>query len=399
MKGAIDVEQNEFDLDLLRDSDAEEETAPEQEAEIFEEKMAEENIEPIHLDYKLKTCEERTELVRRIVESTPKERLTTKYLEILGDYIMGGISKEEKREKLYLTDNRLITINKRETSFEGLAEKFENGEDGIYNLISTNSKNIILQPKQEITQEDIDTIPGMKALTDDMKRVEEAGKSATGRRKYLLKKQLIEMRKDRFILKSIFKPTAHCGTTSKGLHKIDLSETRYVDENGDPQSTGLISFFNEKHVAAILQYYGGLKLETEGHYWDDFYYMLNDFDKLVRDALKDYPRCWDIFQMKIDNKSNAEIQQLFLDKYKEVHTPQYISSIWCNKIPKLIAEKAQNDFLIWYYKNVEQGTWKRCSCCHEWKLASPRFFTRNKTSKDGFYSLCKECRKKKSGQN
>jgi hypothetical protein len=34
------------------------------------------------------------------------------------------------------------TVNKRETSFEGLSNQLENGEDGIYNLI-TNDKNII----------------------------------------------------------------------------------------------------------------------------------------------------------------------------------------------------------------------------------------------------------------
>jgi len=36
----------------------------------------------------------------------------------------------------------MTTVNKRETSFEGLISQFENGEDGIYNLIS-NNKNII----------------------------------------------------------------------------------------------------------------------------------------------------------------------------------------------------------------------------------------------------------------
>ena len=49
---------------------------------------------------------------------------------------MGAISKQEKKDHIYLTDNRRLTINKRETSFEGLAEKFENGADGIYNLIT-----------------------------------------------------------------------------------------------------------------------------------------------------------------------------------------------------------------------------------------------------------------------
>ena len=41
-----------------------------------------------------------------------------------------------------LTENRMMTVNKRETSFEGLVSQLENGEDGIYNLINE-SKNQI----------------------------------------------------------------------------------------------------------------------------------------------------------------------------------------------------------------------------------------------------------------
>jgi hypothetical protein len=36
----------------------------------------------------------------------------------------------------------MTTINKRETSFEGLVSQFENGEDGVYNLMTEN-KNMI----------------------------------------------------------------------------------------------------------------------------------------------------------------------------------------------------------------------------------------------------------------
>lgn len=46
------------------------------------------------------------------------------------------MTKEERKNKDINTDNRMITINKRETSFEGLIDKFENGEDGIYNFMT-----------------------------------------------------------------------------------------------------------------------------------------------------------------------------------------------------------------------------------------------------------------------
>jgi hypothetical protein len=100
---------------------------------------------------------------------------------------MGGISKEERKSHFYMTDNRAITINKRETSFEGLVEKFENGEDGIYSIM-TNDKNILLSPKIAITERDIEEIPGLKELREAIAQVEESCKHAAGKRKYLLKK-------------------------------------------------------------------------------------------------------------------------------------------------------------------------------------------------------------------
>ena len=65
--------------------------------------------------------------------------------------------KQERKEKKILTDNRMVTVNKRETSFEGLVSQFENGEDGIYNLV-TEDKNQIFQHKVEITEKDLEEI-------------------------------------------------------------------------------------------------------------------------------------------------------------------------------------------------------------------------------------------------
>ena len=373
------------------------ELAPEQEAELIEHKIEEENIQPTQkLDYKLKTCAERAELVNEIVAQTPKENLTNRYLEILGDYIMGGISKAEKKEHLYITDNRRITIDRRETSFEGLAEKFENGEDGIYNLI-TNDKNILFSSKAVITEQDIQEIPGLRQLREEIEKIDEASKAAVGRKKYLLKKQLIEMRKDQYILKSIFKPTLNVSPSARGSNKIDLQDTKYLNAQEEPVSKGLISFFNPQHISAILCHYSALKLETKSKFQSDFYYLLQDFDNLLNKTLETYPLYFDLVKLKIQNKTNLEIQSFIQKKYKIKHSIEYISALWRNKIPKLIAEQAKKDYVFWYYSTQKEkkNAWKICSRCECKKPLHNYFFSKNSSSKDGFYSICKECRNKK----
>src|SRR5574344_1135875 len=95
------------------------------------------------LDYSLKTAKERADFVA----SLPTEQLNNKKnLEFLANYIVMAMKTEEKKKKEIVTDNRMITINKRETSYQGLVSKFENGVDGIYNLV-INDKNVLLTPK------------------------------------------------------------------------------------------------------------------------------------------------------------------------------------------------------------------------------------------------------------
>lgn len=72
----------------------------------------------IKLDYTLDSPEERLALVEKILEENPEPPAA--YLEILGDYLVLCLEKKEKKERKMLTENRMTTINKRETSFEGL---------------------------------------------------------------------------------------------------------------------------------------------------------------------------------------------------------------------------------------------------------------------------------------
>lgn len=72
------------------------------------------------LDYTLESPEERKELVEKIIAETPD--ITPQYLEVLADYLILCMEKQERKEKKLLTENRLSTITKRECSYEGLAD-------------------------------------------------------------------------------------------------------------------------------------------------------------------------------------------------------------------------------------------------------------------------------------
>jgi len=363
--------------------------------QLEEDIAEEEDSSYIKMDFSLETPEERNKKVEEIIANTPPERLTPKYLEKLADYIIFAMDKQERKQKKILTDNRMVTVNKRETSFEGLVGKLENGEDGIYNMI-TNDKNIIFQPKTSITQDDIDTIPGMKELRDAIADVEAASKNARGKKAYLLKKQLIEMRQDQYVLKAAYKKPMYCTNVIKSIHKMDLFENIEVDEDGQVHSDCIINFFIEAHVSALLCNYSRLVENAWDKLNDDVKWMMMDFDNLVDAALEEkYPMYYDLVIYKIDGKQNAEIQELLYEKYGIKHSVEYISSLWRNKIPKLIVEQATNDYLMWHFTYKEHGKWKRCSRCGQVKLAHNNFFSKNKTSKDGYYSICKACRNKK----
>lgn len=346
----------------------------------------------IKMDYSLETPEERNEKVKEIIANTPPERLTSTYLEKLADYIVFAMDKEERKQKKILTENHMVTVNKRETSFEGLVGKFENGEDGIYNMIA-NDKNIIFQPKISITEEDVAEIPALKQLQDAIKEIETAAKNARGKKAYSLKKQLIQMRQDQYIIKSSYKKTIYCMNAIKSVSRIDLSENVQVTEEQDVISNGIINFYDEKKVSAILCNYSKLKEDTWDQLNHDAKWMMEDFDALVdRTLAEKHPLYYDLLIYKIDGKSNAEIQDLLNQKYGIRHSVEYLSSLWRKKIPKLIVQEAKNEYLEWYYTFVEKGNWKKCSKCGQIKLAHNNFFSKNKTSRDGYYSICKTCR-------
>lgn len=343
------------------------------------------------LDYTLESPEERKALVDQILAETPD--ISENYLEVLADYLILSMEKQERKEKKILTENRLATVNKRETSFEGLVSQLENGEDGIYNLIS-NNKNVLFTPKISITKDDLEQIPDLQQLRDSIEQWDVALKHTSGKDAYTIKKALIEMRKDQYVIKQAYRrPTIPVKLTRVGTSHPSLDDESQLDENNEIIKQG-ITLMDPMVISAILCNYSKLKQDSFDCFDGDMWYLIQSFEEVCDAALKDFPLYMRLVEYKIDGMQNTAITDALQTEFGIKHTPEYISSLWRNKIPKMIAAEAERQFLQHQFEDLGLP-FKKCSKCGQFKPAHNLFFSINTTSKDNFYSICKCCRNKK----
>lgn len=306
------------------------------------------------------------------------------------------MEKQERKERKILTDNRMMTVNKRECSFEGLVSQLENGEDGIYNLI-TDNKNQIFQPKVTITKKDLDEIQPLRQLREAINVWEAKLKVTEGKDAFVIKKALIEMRKDQYVIKNAYRRPIVPNKLTRSTHVIMLPDetSSFDDEEGYPIPKG-VSLLDPVVCSAILCNYSRLKEDSYDRFEGDLYYLMLDFDEIADKALKEYPLYEKIVECKVDGLQNTQIQEILQMEFGIKHSLEYISSLWRKKIPKLIASQAEDEYLYWYYLNIKKGKYKKCSRCGQIKLAHNKYFSKNKTSRDGYYSICKKCRNSKN---
>jgi hypothetical protein len=216
------------------------------------------------------------------------------------------MEKQEKRQNNILTDNHLVTVNKRETSYEGLVEQLENGEDGIYNLMSDNNKNTIFQPKKKITKKDLEEIPPLRDLQESIKRWEEKLKTAEGRDAFIIKQAIIELRKDQYIVKEAYRKPIKFTKVQHYYFPTRLDESFSFNENGFIVPSG-ISLCDPNICSIILCNYSRLKQDSWGDFEGDLWALMEDFDKTSSTALADYPLYEEIVTCKIDGMQNIDI--------------------------------------------------------------------------------------------
>lgn len=331
----------------------------------------------IKLDYTILDIDERMKIVENICKEN-KDNLTPENLETLSNYLINCVEKEERKQRKILTQNRMATVNKRETSLEGLISKFENGEDGVYQLFNPNSKNYLLSPSVSITKKDIEELPFIKQIREAI-----ASYKKIEKKNYIVCQAIIDLSQTQYIVKDAYR---------QPIRLKSFSNTSLSDIDWDL----LLDFKNWEHVAAFLQNYSKLKTNLCEDIQKTMYWILADFEKLTDAALEEKePMLYDIVIMKIDGLQNQDIRKALQEKYGKTYSIEYISSLFNNKIPKLIADEAEKQELIWYYTNVEKGKWKKCNRCGQVKLLHNKFFSKNNSSKNGFYSICKECRRSK----
>lgn len=333
----------------------------------------------IQLDYKIESLDKRQEIVEKICENYGDE-LTPYNLEQLANYLIYQMEKEERKERTILTPNRLVTVNKRETSFEGVLSKFETNKDGIYSIMNED-KNVILSPKISITAKDIEEIPFLKQIRESIKKLR-----AIPNRNYIIQQAIIDLSQTQYIVKEAYlKPIRSNNSSIPGPPKYDWCE--------------LLDFSNWNHTKAFLRHYSKLKTDSSEQFESDMFWIVQDFEKLADEALQEKePMLYDIMVYKMMNMQNKNVQKQLEQDYGKTYSVEYISSLFNNKIPKLIAAESEKQKLIYHYSYVEKGNWKKCNRCGQVKLLHSIFFSKNSSSsKNGFYSICKECRNSKKG--
>ena len=170
--------------------------------------------------------------------------------------------------------------------------------------------------------------------------------------------------------------------------------THKLNSNNYPIYEG-VSLLNPKVCSFILCNYSKLKQDSWDNLKSDLWHLMEDFDILCEKTFKNYPLYDRLIQYKIDGLQNSVIQNELDIEFGVRYSLEYISSLWRKKLPKMLASQAESDWLNNYYLNKEYGKYKKCSRCGQIKLAHNKYFSRNDTSKDGWYSICKECRNKK----
>lgn len=363
------------------------------------------------LDYNIQTATERCE----VVSTMNLETLTPAQLEKVANYILYG--KDPKGEPLpeakQISTKHSSYKRKAPESLDALMENVTFDETTVKEY---NKRSPYTNPKPTISREHDGDIPGMvdlweiiDRLVDDLSNEESInGKSL---KSYYLRHQLIDLRKDQYHLKELFKPQiSFHSCLGSDFQQIDWNcDSGYANPpltcslvNGHPTYNGPedwewhtvathnIDLTNPIHIYHLLDNYSSLKSQC---YDRDTHtvYLLYAVEYLIEKTDLSPIRKY-ILIRKIDHAPNDVLNKELFEKFGVSYATNYLSTIWTKEICKAIAETAKLDEEEWQAKDKPE-LWKTCTKCHKRKLRTTQFFSKKSNTYDKLSPICKSCKK------
>lgn len=342
------------------------------------------------LDYSLSTYEERKKFCEQYIAT--HDYIPQKELTYMADYLLFTADrkttfKERKTEYPITTQNREVTITKRTTSLDTLITDGSLPPSSDYRVYHLDALDAITQTDREHPY-----ISANLTVIDSLKKQLSRATEQSSLR-YSLKQQIISKYKQIYAIKSSSFPTTQKAKRPfiNALTHLSLPDLTYIGEDNLPHDNSPISLFDPSHVSFLLCNFDSLYRESYDNMQSDIRWLLDYLSQLIDQTFSNSPILYDLIRLEILGYSGADICEIMEIKHSIIHTEQYFSTMWRKRIPKLITNQATRNYLIYYYRkhNLPQKT---CGKCGQTFPAHPHFFHRN-SSQDGFYSICKKCRK------
>ena len=374
----------------------------------------------------------------------------------MASYILYG--KDENGQNA-IQRNETIDKNKRFKSYRtkddsvaSLDEVMENPMFDEQQIRSAYQRDIYTTPKPTIqrprydkkTGEMIDPgdsdIPGMTELWDTIDRWEHYLHVLQGKvppdenitninddpyHIYLVKHNLIDIRRGQYYLKDAYKPELHfqkldhpkpqfydwCGRSAYWIsynewqHRVTHSYTHTVSQDlkdyetrgeGDQLEVLWVvcehdfDWENIQHIRALMTYYDALKEQVGDKLNTYGITLIWDFERYCKLARLS-PMRMRLLQLKFEKWPYDDILDIIEAEYGIRYDKNHLSVIMNQEIPKKIATVAKRERLLVETPRNERKTCIKCG------RSLPRdlmFFSKHTARGDGFSTMCKECNKK-----
>lgn len=403
---------------------------------------------PFVLDFSLDGAKERAEFITRML-SYKKKPLTARQLDLITTYLLYGKDEQDGKSPVQRKELTVTTRYGRQAHpTSSLDELLE--QPGFNEVVSFEPKTRYTSPKPTFNREEnadlaphLDELWATIDLYEDMVKVREQGLgkedmapahqpfyekaiNLTGRQLYDIKHMVVEMRREQYTIRDCFKPIS---LTQKNVHigkyfgveeeegvmwddpesslsirpmglyirgmgwfeRPDSPETPNLPERArNPKF--ILDFTNPDHIYQIVENFQGLMNEAmSGDPDSNARNLLNTLNFYVEGAgLR--PEHADIFKLKLDGRSNAQIAEIVNEIYGKSHTQNYISTLYRKTICPQIAAFAQYHWDTYRWRRFPMK-WKICNRCGQRYLRDDRNFVKKSRNWDGIANRCKKCDK------